>query len=52
MVAMTGRIDRRLAELAVELPQPSKPGANYVPFTRSGNLLFLTGRGRGFRPST
>jgi len=41
---MTGRIDRRLAELAVELPQPSKPGANYVPFTRSGNLLFLTGQ--------
>lgn len=41
---MIGRIDRRLAELAIELPQPSKPGANYVPFTRSGNLLFLTGQ--------
>src|SRR5215475_3106496 len=44
MAAMTGQIDRRLAQLAVELPQPSKPGANYVPFTRSGNLLFLTGQ--------
>jgi hypothetical protein len=24
--------------------QPSKPGANYVPFTRSGNRLFPTGQ--------
>lgn len=41
---MTGRIDRRLAELGIELPEPSKPGANYVPFTRSGKQLFLTGQ--------
>jgi enamine deaminase RidA (YjgF/YER057c/UK114 family) len=41
---MAGRVDRRLAELAIELPQPSRPGANYVPFTRSGRLLFLTGQ--------
>jgi enamine deaminase RidA (YjgF/YER057c/UK114 family) len=41
---MTGKIDRRLTALGIELPQPSKPGANYVPFTRSGNQLFLTGQ--------
>ena len=41
---MTGMIDRRLTALGIELPQPSKPGANYVPFTRSGNQLFLTGQ--------
>ena len=41
---MTGRVERRLAELGIELPEPSRPGANYVPFTRSGNLLFLTGQ--------
>jgi enamine deaminase RidA (YjgF/YER057c/UK114 family) len=40
----TGRVETRLKELAIELPQPSKPGANYVPFVRSGNLLFLTGQ--------
>ena len=41
---MTGRIEDRLKELQIELPQPSRPGANYVQFARSGNLLFLTGQ--------
>jgi enamine deaminase RidA (YjgF/YER057c/UK114 family) len=41
---MSGRVDRRLAELGLELPTPSKPGANYVPFVRSGALVFLTGQ--------
>jgi len=41
---MPGRIEERLRELHIELPQPSKPGANYVQFVRSGNLLFLTGQ--------
>jgi enamine deaminase RidA (YjgF/YER057c/UK114 family) len=39
-----GRIEARLKELALELPQPSTPGANYVPFVRSGDLVFLTGQ--------
>jgi enamine deaminase RidA (YjgF/YER057c/UK114 family) len=39
-----GRIDGRLKELAIELPQPSKPGANYVQAIRSGGQLFLTGQ--------
>ena len=38
------RIDDRLREAGIELPQPSAPGANYVPTVRSGNLLFLTGQ--------
>jgi enamine deaminase RidA (YjgF/YER057c/UK114 family) len=37
-------IEARLAELQVELPNPSSPGANYVPFVRSGNLVFITGQ--------
>ena len=41
---MAGRIDARLKELGLELPTPSKPGANYVPFVRSGPLVFLTGQ--------
>jgi len=39
-----GRVEERLKQLAIELPQPSTPGANYVPFVRSGNLVFLTGQ--------
>ena len=41
---MAGMIDARLKELRIELPQPSTPGANYVQFVRSGNILFLTGQ--------
>jgi enamine deaminase RidA (YjgF/YER057c/UK114 family) len=37
-------MDKRLKELGIELPQPSKPGANYVPCVRTGNLLFVTGQ--------
>jgi enamine deaminase RidA (YjgF/YER057c/UK114 family) len=39
-----GRVIRRLSELGLELPQPSTPGANYVPYVHSGNLVFLTGQ--------
>jgi enamine deaminase RidA (YjgF/YER057c/UK114 family) len=39
-----GKVETRLKELDLELPQPSKPGANYVPFVRSGSLVFLTGQ--------
>jgi enamine deaminase RidA (YjgF/YER057c/UK114 family) len=38
------RIAERLRHLAIELPQPSSPGANYVPFVRTGDLVFLTGQ--------
>ena len=34
----------RLRQLGIELPEPSKPGANYVPSVRTGNLIFLTGQ--------
>jgi enamine deaminase RidA (YjgF/YER057c/UK114 family) len=41
---MGKRVEERLKELSIELPQPSKPGANYVPFVRTGNLVFVTGQ--------
>ncbi len=41
---MTTRIDSRLTALEIELPEPSTPGANYVPYVRTGNLLFMTGQ--------
>ena len=41
---MPTRIDEHLKALGIELPSPSSPGANYVPFVRTGNLVFLTGQ--------
>lgn len=41
---MSQDIEARLEALGIELPEPSEPGANYVPFLTSGNLLFLTGQ--------
>ena len=41
---MTGKIDARLAELGIELPQPAASVANYVPYVISGNLVFVSGQ--------
>ncbi len=41
---MPSPIADRLKELGIELPEPSKPGANYVPAVRTGNLVYLTGQ--------
>ncbi len=38
-------IDARLKELKIELPPVPKPGGNYVHAVRTGNLLFLAGKG-------
>lgn len=35
----------RIAELGIVLPPLPEPVANYVPFTISGNLLFVSGQG-------
>jgi enamine deaminase RidA (YjgF/YER057c/UK114 family) len=34
----------RLHALGLELPRPSTPGANYVQWIRTGDLVFLTGQ--------
>lgn len=39
-----GRIEARLAELGITLPQPAAAMANYVPFVRSGSLLTISGQ--------
>lgn len=41
---MAGRIEARLAELGIELPQPAAPVAAYVPWARSGNTLYVSGQ--------
>jgi enamine deaminase RidA (YjgF/YER057c/UK114 family) len=40
-----GQIDKRLAELGIVLPTPAKPVANYVPWVRTGNLVYISGQG-------
>ena len=37
--------EAKLKELGIVLPVPGKPVANYVDEVRTGNLLFLAGRG-------
>ena len=39
-----GRIQDRLRELAITLPAAAKPVANYVPWVRTGNLVFVSGQ--------
>ena len=41
---MTGIAAARLKELGIELPEPAKPVANYIPAIRSGNTLYISGQ--------
>lgn len=41
---MTGRIETRLQELGIELPEASAPVAAYVPFTSDGSKLYVSGQ--------
>lgn len=41
---MTSAIDARLSALAISLPEAPMPAANYVPFVRTGNQLFVSGQ--------
>jgi enamine deaminase RidA (YjgF/YER057c/UK114 family) len=41
---MPGTVEKRLADLAILLPAPATPIANYVPFVRTRNMLVLSGQ--------
>jgi enamine deaminase RidA (YjgF/YER057c/UK114 family) len=36
--------EERLSALGLALPEPVRPVANYVPFVRSGDLLYIAGQ--------
>ena len=38
-------IESKLAELGYQLPPPPEPAGNYLPATRSGNLMWMAGVG-------
>ena len=38
-------VEAKLAELGFELPPPPDPVGNYLPITRSGNVMWLAGVG-------
>lgn len=40
----SGTPEARLKEAGYDLPSPPKPVASYVPFVRTGNLLFISGQ--------
>lgn len=38
-------IDENLKALGIVLPTPMKPVANYVPWVKSGNMVYISGQG-------
>jgi enamine deaminase RidA (YjgF/YER057c/UK114 family) len=44
MMSPLPSFDRRLVELGISLPNVPKPIANFVPFRRNGNTIFLAGQ--------
>ena len=41
---MTGQIEKKLADMGIELPDAPAPAANYVPFVRIGETLYVSGQ--------
>ncbi len=41
---MAGRVDARLAELGITLPEAAAPVANYVGYVKTGTLVFVSGQ--------
>ncbi len=41
---MAGKIEARLAELGIELPEAPAPAANYVPYVIIGDMVYISGQ--------
>lgn len=39
------KVEERIRQLGYELPDPPKPVASYVPATRVGNIIYISGQG-------
>ena len=37
-------VEDRLGELGITLPEAAAPAANYVPWVRSGNIVYVSGQ--------
>lgn len=38
------KIENKLKEMGIQIPEAAKPVASYVPFQRTGNLIFISGQ--------
>lgn len=45
-------VEARIKELGIELPEAGKPVANYVNSVKTGNLVFMAGKGPGKEDGT
>ncbi|MBX2841078.1 MAG: RidA family protein [Flammeovirgaceae bacterium] len=45
LIAQTDTPEAKLEKAGITLPVPGKPVANYVNFVKTGNLIFLSGKG-------
>ena len=41
---MSNTIDKQLKKLGIILPNAPNPAANYLPFVRTGNLIYVSGQ--------
>ena len=41
---MISKVESRLQEIGIAIPNAPTPAANYLPFTRTGNLIFVSGQ--------
>jgi len=41
---MAGKVDTQLAQLGIELPEPTPAWANYVSYVATGDLVFVSGQ--------
>lgn len=41
---MAQTVEQRLAEMGIAVPEAAAPAASYLPFLRTGNLLFTAGQ--------
>ncbi len=42
---MTSKVEARLKEKGIDIPEGPSPIANYVPFAISGNVVYISGQG-------